>query len=222
MWRGGCAGDERMSETEKNNGTREGGVEPGVLPGVAGSTLRLLDGVLGAVETFLLGAGLLLMVFLLFSQGVLSRPLGFDWPWSEKAALNLMFIVLVVGASVAVRERRHVAIEVLVKQFPVKTRALVTAAGAALSAVACFKLLGSALNYYHTFRSAFSSMTVMEFEIHRHLVSVPLWYTRWLLPVAVVLLCVRFCMVCADELCVAATGKTALKTSGDASVEAAI
>lgn len=160
----------------------------------APKALHLFDRALSLIETWILGLGLGLMIFVMFAQGVLSRPLGFDWPWSEKLALQLMTLVTIVGASAAVREGRHIAIDALVRLLPARVQALLGAAVAALCVAACAAAFKPAFSYVHLYRTTFAEMNI------HVIVTIPLWYTRLFLPLGLGLLSARFALVFADEI----------------------
>lgn len=190
------------SEVRNQKMNKEKNAAAGVLSGC--------DRILSAIETWLLGLGLGLMIFVMFAQGVLSRPLGFDWPWSEKLALQLMALVTVAGASVAVREGRHIAIDALVRLMPARVQGVVGAAVAALCIAACAAAFRPALAYVHLYRTTFAEMNI------HVVVTMPLWYTRLFLPLGLGLLCARFALVFVDEARVAAGAPRAVSDQGRA------
>jgi TRAP-type C4-dicarboxylate transport system permease small subunit len=182
--------------------------------------LMTSDKFLGAVETTLLCLGLMFMVVIVFGQGVLSKPLHFDWPWAEQLAMNLMVLVMGVGASVAVRERRHVVMDDLVRLLPLRGRAFTAALTAALCVAVCIAAFHPAMNNVRLFRTEFSHMAVEIPWIARrgavglratHL-AIPLWYMRAFLPLTLVLLIARFSLMFLDSLRAVATGGHFFKT----------
>ena len=183
------------------------GQSPETAHGAAASALRIADRALSLVETLVLGAALAVMVFVMCAQGVLSGPLGFNWPWAEKLALNLMMLVMGVGAAVAARERRHVAVDALVRLLPVRPRALLAALTAALCIAACAALFEPAMGNVRLFQTQLGQMSI-------HLLGgIPLWYTRMFLPFSLVLVIARFGLIFLDEMWMLLSGRRVLHST---------
>ena len=170
--------------------TQTPGLDPGLrgLPGLADRTLTF-------VETALLAFAFLVMIGVMFGQGVLSGLLGFEWPWARKLALNMMVLAVGAGASVAVRERRHVAIDALVRLLPPRARAALAAIVAVLCAAACLTLMHSALAYLALYQTELSHMDLRIMGLR-----IPLWTTRLALPFTLILLAARFLLVSYEEM----------------------
>jgi len=157
------------------------------------------DAALAAVETTLLCAAFAIMIIVMFAQGVLSNVMDFEWPWAQRLALNMMALATGAGASVAVREGRHVAIDALVRLLPPRPRAALAAVVALLCAAACLWFLGPALAYVNLYRTDLQHMA-LNMNLFGARLSVPLWTTRLALPFTLCLLASRFVLECVGEL----------------------
>jgi len=80
----------------------------------------------------LVGALMIAMFALVFTNVVTRYGFGFSLSWSEEIARFLMIWVTFLGAGLALREGRHVAIELLQDRLPEASRRLLRTAIAAL------------------------------------------------------------------------------------------
>lgn len=174
-----------------------------------GGLLGMADSVLTATETVLLCASFGIMIVLMFGQGVLSNIMDFEWPWAQRLALNMMVLATGAGASVAVREGRHVAIDALVRLLPVRARAALAAVVAALCVAACLWFMGPALAYVNLYRTDLRHMGV-DMSLFGMRCAIPLWTTRLALPFTMGLLAARFALCGIGDL------RTALGRGGEA------
>jgi TRAP-type C4-dicarboxylate transport system permease small subunit len=84
--------------------------------------IRKLNEWLAKVESGFLVILLFLMVFLAFSQVLLRNFLSSGFLWTDLFLRQLVLWVGFLGASLAVRERRHISIDVLPQFLPVTYR----------------------------------------------------------------------------------------------------
>lgn len=168
--------------------------------------LGVADTILTGLETVLLFAAFGIMITVMFGQGVLSGILDFEWPWAGKLALNMMVLATGAGASVAVRDGRHVAIDALVRLLPPRIRAALSAAVAAFCVFACLCFMDSALAYVNLYLTDLQHM-VLRVGIFGARANVPLWTTRLALPLTLGLLAARFTLVSIGDLLFALRGQ---------------
>ncbi len=89
-------------------------------------TIRKLDEWLAKAESGFLVFLLFLMVFLAFGQVILRNLLGSGWLWTDLFLRQLVLWVGFLGASLAVRERRHIAIDALPQFMPARFKPFIT------------------------------------------------------------------------------------------------
>lgn len=154
---------------------------------------EITDTALSAFETFVLMAALLAMVSVLFAQGVLGDLFHikfFTWPWALELSKYLLVWVMGAGASVAVREKRHIGIELLALVLPEKPRKAVATLVWALCAAACFAAIAPAAEYVRQAR---------EYGLMSDTIDLPEWYAYIAMPVSAALLGARFSLAAIGE-----------------------
>jgi TRAP-type C4-dicarboxylate transport system permease small subunit len=88
-------------------------------------TIKQLDEWLAKAESGFLVFLLFLMVFLAFGQVLLRNLLDSGFLWTDLFLRQLVLWVGFLGASLAVRERRHISIDVLPQFIPATYRPLI-------------------------------------------------------------------------------------------------
>lgn len=63
-----------------------------------------------------------IMIIILFSQVVFRYVINVSIPWAEETASFLMVYLCYFGASLAVRERRHLKVDIILHYLPKKVR----------------------------------------------------------------------------------------------------
>ncbi|TKT74416.1 TRAP transporter small permease [Aquamicrobium sp. LC103] len=96
----------------------------------ASLALRLLRRVVDAVAITLLCA----MVFLILAQVLGRYALNYSISWSEESATFAQIWLVMLGAGIAMRNRHHVAIDVIVARCPIFVQRIVKGAGFILAA----------------------------------------------------------------------------------------
>jgi TRAP-type C4-dicarboxylate transport system permease small subunit len=106
--------------------------------------LARLERTLVAVNRALLGLMMLAMTALVFTNVVTRYGFGFSIAWVEEVSLYLMIWIAYLGAGLAMREGRHVAIETFQDRLPAGVVPWVRAAvgAAVLAFLACLAALG--------------------------------------------------------------------------------
>jgi TRAP-type transport system small permease protein len=106
--------------------------------------LARLERVLVAANRAALGLMMLAMTALVFANVVTRYGFGFSIAWVEEVSLYLMIWIAYLGAGLALREGRHVAIELVQDRLPAAAVPWVRAVVglAVLTFLACVALLG--------------------------------------------------------------------------------
>lgn len=73
------------------------------------------------IEMIFEGIGLVLLIILVFSAAVL-RFFSIDMSWSTDMAQLVFAWICFIGADLAMRQKRHMGVDMLVNRFPVKVR----------------------------------------------------------------------------------------------------
>lgn len=84
--------------------------------------LERFDRLYVAANRALVGALMIVMFALVFTNVVTRYGFGFSLAWSEEVARFVMIWVTFLGAGLALREGRHVAIEILQDRLPARAR----------------------------------------------------------------------------------------------------
>jgi C4-dicarboxylate transporter DctQ subunit len=148
--------------------------------------LARADTVLGWLEEAFIGAALAFASALLFANVVLRyvflAPIG----WAEELSLYLIVWIVFIGASVAVRTRGHIAIDLLaVSLSPANRRRLRLATGAVVLVFLAVFFYYSAL---HTNRVRMSGQVTP-------VMLAPMWLTYLAMPVGSALMFLRACQL---------------------------
>ena len=106
--------------------------------------LARLERAFVAANRALLGLMMLAMTALVFTNVVTRYGFGFSIAWVEEVSLYLMVWIAYLGAGLAMREGRHVAIEAFQDRLPARAVPRVRAAIglAVLAFLACLAVLG--------------------------------------------------------------------------------
>lgn len=146
--------------------------------------LRIIDRILAAIETIFVTAGLLAMVGLIFAEAVAAR-LDRHLPWATELAMYLLVALTFVGASVAARGGEHIRIDALVRLLGGK--ALRAANAITDLACACFFLGAAKVGWDFADKAR-------EFGERSPALEMPVWIIYMALPLAGVLLALRFAL----------------------------
>jgi len=149
------------------------------------SVWRVFDKVVFEVEKIFLIVALLVMTLLVF---VVALDRWFDfinlgWFWATKLALFLMIWVGFVGASVATRERRHLAIDVASKVLSPRGVRIAAFFSMLIAAVFCFVLAEFSLDYV---KEAY------EYGDREGVLPIPTWIIQLILPFSLFMMGCRF------------------------------
>jgi len=168
--------------------------------------VKFIESIISAVETVVIGVGLLLMAGALFAQGVLGEAFHlkmFEWSWALELSKYSMVWVMGAGASVAVKQRRHMAVDALLLALsPGARRGLLTFVWA-ISCAICGASAFPAVSYV---------LQARQYGMASEALGFPVWYAYTAMPFTAVLLCVRFALAAVEE----ARGGAVVSPAGDA------
>lgn len=155
--------------------------------------LRLLR----RTEDALLGLLLAVMVVLAASQILLRNVFDTGLFWADPLLRALVLWVGLLGAVVASREDRHIAIDVLSRLLPARfngwTRPVTSLFTAGVSAVVAYHAVRFVASDYAAGTTAFGG--------------VPAWAVEAVVPLAFALITLRYCVLCAVQVRDAARGQ---------------
>ncbi|MEW5947244.1 MAG: TRAP transporter small permease [bacterium] len=152
--------------------------------------IRRVDDAVEQVEIALLTAAFAVMASVMFTQVVLRYFFFRSIFWAEELAMYLMIWIICIGASVATKRRRHLMIDALVQTVPPGGKRYLALASSAVSAAACFLMAKVGADYVSAAR-AFGQVSVA-----MHL---PMWILYLSLPVATVMMGLRFTALAVEE-----------------------
>jgi len=104
------------------------------------ATMKAIDGlnkIVGIVVGLMLGAMSIIIMMQVLCRFVIDYPLT----WSEEAARYLMVYTVFLGASLALRNHKMIAIEIIIESVKPKVRKILRILVALITAVFCFILL---------------------------------------------------------------------------------
>lgn len=144
--------------------------------------LQHLDDLLAYFERSILVALVSLMVGLAFAQVVLRNLFWLGLPWADIVLRHIVLWIAFVGASLATRQGRHIAIDVVSRLMPPKARRWLAAV---LNAAACVitVLLASAAWAFVAFERLGGSFLFQ---------GLPIWWVQIIIPVGFGLMAFRF------------------------------
>jgi len=139
---------------------------------------RAIATVESALVVFLLG----IMTLLGFTQVVLRNFFSSGILWGDTFLRHLVLWVAFLGASLAVRERKHLNIDVLTRLMSERGKKLARLATDVFAGVVCVVFLKASLTFL---QNEIRQGTVLFLEI-------PTWYFQLIIPVGYALLSFRF------------------------------
>jgi C4-dicarboxylate transporter DctQ subunit len=144
--------------------------------------LQRLDDWLSALEGWSLIALVSLMVGLAFAQVVLRNILRLGLPWADIVLRHMVLWAGFLGASLATRQGRHIAIDVVSRFLSAEARRWLAAA---LHAVACLIAVLLA-------RAAWAFVVAERLGQGMLLQGVPAWWGQLIIPIGFGLMAFRF------------------------------
>ena len=152
--------------------------------------IKQLDDWLAKAESGFLVFFLFLMVFLAFGQVILRNFLNSGLLWTDIFLRQLVLWVGFLGASLAVRERRHISIDVLPQFLPAKYKPLTQI---------LVNLCTGLITIFLTIASCKFVQLEMEFPTILFL-DLPAWIFQTILPVSFAVISMRYFLHVFDDL----------------------
>jgi C4-dicarboxylate transporter DctQ subunit len=105
-----------------------------------------IHGFLDRLEEVFMAAALAFMTVLTFIQVVLRYIFGTGWVWSLEATTYTFAWLVLIGMSYCVRERAHIAVDLVINKLPAVLRRIVVLAAIGLCVLYClFMIYGGAV-----------------------------------------------------------------------------
>lgn len=141
-----------------------------------------LDEIVGRLEQYLLAALLGLMIFVAFLQIILRNFFTTGVSWGDPLVRYLVLWVGFIGASLAVREGKHINIDVFSQWIPGLGNRLIRFITNLFSAFICGVLTFAAVNFIQN-EAQFGAATVL---------GISAWLIQLIIPIACGLMTLRF------------------------------
>lgn len=145
-------------------------------------TIKKLDEWLAKAESGFLVFLLFLMVFLAMCQVILRNLFDFGFLWTDLFLRQLVLWVGFLGASLAVRERRHIAIDVLPPLIPTRFRPFILVLVCFSTGLISVFLAAAAWKFV---RLEIEFPTILFLEL-------PAWIFQTILPFSLIVIALRY------------------------------
>ncbi|WP_176503157.1 TRAP transporter small permease [Cobetia sp. 5-11-6-3] len=129
---------------------------------------------------------LVAMVLLVFVEVVLRFVFNTGISWSQEATLYLAGWFVLIGVSWGVKQGAHIGVDVVVKMLPLIWQRVATLAALVICMAYCVMLLVGSYEYL-------SLMQMIGIELED--IAIPKWYALTILPIAMLLLMLRFAVL---------------------------
>jgi C4-dicarboxylate transporter, DctQ subunit len=149
-----------------------------------------LDRIVGRVEQALILIFLSLMILTACFQIALRNFLGIGLAWSEPLVRYLVLWVGFIGAALAVREGRHITIEVAFFWISAASAKSLKIISHACSALVCFLLTYAAAKFVHS-EAQLENLTFLD---------LPTWVPELIIPCTFAVMALRFLGQCVKAL----------------------
>jgi TRAP-type C4-dicarboxylate transport system permease small subunit len=146
------------------------------------TSIERLDRLIARVEKFMIAALLGLMVLTAFAQIVLRNFLGTGLSGSEPLVRYLVLWVGFIGAALAVRQERHITIEVFSLLKPGKSSRLLSALPLLASTLVCAGMTYAAVKFVRDEAQMGNSVFL----------GLPAWVPELIIPIAFGVMTLRF------------------------------
>jgi TRAP-type transport system small permease protein len=144
--------------------------------------MNLLGKLSGAFEKFalVLAAGILIVVFCLVFSGVIFRIIGNNFSWSEELSRWGLISICFIGASAALKQRQHVAVNMLMQALPLRIGKIFVV----ISYIVVFILL-SFFTYY-SLKAALAAQGMVG-----DIIPISMMYVKFMLPLGMFMMIVH-------------------------------
>jgi len=150
------------------------------------AVITRIQGFLDHFEEVFMASALAFMTILTFIQVVLRYIFGTGWVWSLEATTYTFAWLVLIGMSYCVRERAHIAVDLLVGKLPAVTRRIVMLAAIGLCVVYCLLMI---------YGGAVFVDRLMTLGNNARDIPLPRWALTSILPLGFGLLAIRFLQV---------------------------
>ena len=141
---------------------------------------------LDRLEEVFMATALAFMTLLTFIQVILRYIFGTGWVWSLEATTYTFAWLVLIGMSYCVRERAHIAVDLLVSRLPAVTRRIVMLTAIGLCVVYCALMI---------YGGAIFVDRLMLLGNNARDIPLPRWMLTSILPMGFGLLAIRFLQV---------------------------
>ncbi len=150
----------------------------------------ILDEKISRLEKFLIAALLTVMILLAFSQIVLRNFFSTGIDWGDSLVRYLVVWVGFIGAAIAVREDKHITIDILSRWVSGAGSSITLSASHFISTVICGLLTWAAIKFI-MFEAQMGGTTFIE---------IPVWVPELIIPITFGLMTLRYALRLLNEL----------------------
>lgn len=147
--------------------------------------LKKLDEYWAIFERTFIVIALIMMTIVVFAQVVLRYVFDAGIPWAEELARYLMVWAGFLGGSLATRERRHIAIDIVPRLLPKQSRIQTIAIRFTYFVAAGFCFFLFYVGYSFVSRSA----AIGRYSQSMH---IPMWIVQGIIPISAIFMGLRF------------------------------
>lgn len=145
--------------------------------------MKVLNIVLSRLEEITTAIALIVSVFLTFTEVILRYGFGSSLGYTHELVVYLLIFTGLVGASIGVREKVHLGVDIIIQQFPYPFQKLVTITSLTICTLFC--LFVSIIGYQHI-------QIIMQFGQVTPEMEIPLYIPKLIIPIAFGLMTMRF------------------------------
>lgn len=145
--------------------------------------MTIINTIVNRLEELLVSIALTIGSILTFIEVVLRYGFGASLGITQELVIYLLIFTGLIGASIGVREKTHIGVDIIVKNFPVGLQKIIVVTGLLISAAFC--MIFAILGLQHTQILAQFGQVTPEMEI-------PLFIPKSIVPIAFGLMTLRF------------------------------
>jgi C4-dicarboxylate transporter, DctQ subunit len=145
--------------------------------------MKFLNKLLSRIEEVIVAISLVIATGLAFTEVILRYFFSLSLGFTHEAVVFLLIITGLIGASIGVREKVHIGVDLLVKQFPVKFHKPISVTTYVLSTLFC--LFITILGIQHI-------QILFEFGQVTPEMEMPLYIPKSVVPISFGLMTIRF------------------------------
>lgn len=145
--------------------------------------MKILDLILSRFEEIIVGMALGIGTILTFVEVVLRYVFGSSLGFTQELVVYLLIITGLVGASIGVREKVHLGVDIVVQQFPPKFQKALMASVVLLNVLFC--IIITILGFQQL-------QILMEFGLVSPEMEIPMYIPITIVPISFTLMSIRF------------------------------